>query len=232
MELIFDKYNFNIKNNCINCIMGTGINLIKLEDACLYKENIGIIIQPVINEIYFKTVFEELNTSFQNSNHYNKRIIQNSLKMVGLNIDYLNKKITELSNSEQYLIKLASVLITNPQIIILDSPNIYLDLKNINNFLKIIRTIKRRYNKTIIIFSQDSNFVHGIADYLFIIDNNHIIAEGNKYIIFNNEELLKNNKIKIPNIIEFEKLILKSKNINLKRRDNINDLIKDICFYN
>ena len=120
----------------------------------------------------------------------------------------------------------------NPQIIILDSPNIYLDLKNINNFLKIIRTIKRRYNKTIIIFSQDSNFVHGIADYLFIIDNNNIIAEGNKYIIFNNEELLKNNKIKIPNIIEFEKLILKSKNINLKRRDNINDLIKDICFYN
>ena len=232
MELIFEKYNFNIKNNYINCIMGSGINLINLEDACFNTENIGIIIHPVINEIYYKTVFDELNNSFQNSNHHDEKIIQNSLKLIGLNNDYINKKIKELSSSELYLIKLASVLIKNPQIIILDSPNIYLDLKSQNNFLKIIRTIKRRYNKTIIIFSQDSDFVFSIAEYLFIIDKTKIIVEGNKYIIFNNDELLKKYKIKTPNIIEFEKIVLKTKNINLKRRDNINDLIKDICYYN
>ena len=170
MELIFDKYNFSIKNNSINTIMGNGINYNLLEDACLSNHNIGIIIHPVINEILYKTVKEELTNSFKTSNHNDNKIILNSLKMVGLSNNYINKTIEELSSSEIYLIKLASILIKNPQIIILDNPNIYLDLKNLNNFLKIIRTIKRRYNKTIIIFSNNSNFVHNISDYLIIIN--------------------------------------------------------------
>ncbi len=232
MELIFENYNFNIKNNNINCIMGNGIDFHKLEDACVYTKSVGIVIHPVINEILYKTVFEELTCSFNKSNHFNNKIILDSLKMVGLNNNYINKLIQELSSSELYLIKLASILITNPEIIILDSPNIYLDLKYLNNFLKIIRTIKRRYNKTIIIFSNDSDFVHSIADYLFIIDSKNIVAHGNKYNIFKNEGLLKKFKIKTPNIIEFEKLIIRTKKVNIRLRDNINDLIKDICYYN
>ena len=232
MELIFDKYNFHIKNNNINCIMGNGIDFQKLEDACILAEDVGIIIQPVINEIIYKTVLEELTHSFEHSKHYDSKIILNSLKMVGLSNDYIDKYINELSSSELYLIKLASILITNPKIIILDNPNVYLDLNYLNNFLKIIRTIKRRYNKTIIIFSNDSNFIYSIADYLFIIDKYKIINQGNKYEIFNNEAFLKHSKIKTPDIIEFEKLVNKNKNINIGLRDNINDLIKDICFYN
>ena len=231
MELIFDKYNFSIKNNSINTIMGNGINYNLLEDACLSNHNIGIIIHPVINEILYKTVKEELTNSFKTSNHNDNKIILNSLKMVGLSNNYITKTIEELSSSEIYLIKLASILIKNPQIIILDNPNIYLDLKNLNNFLKIIRTIKRRYNKTIIIFSNNSNFVHNISDYLIIINKDKIIAQGNKYEIFNNEQILKENKIKIPNIIEFEKLVKNNKNINIGLRDNTNDLIKDICYH-
>ena len=231
MELIFDKYNFSIKNNSINTIMGNGINYNLLEDACLSNHNIGIIIHPVLNEILYKTVKEELTNSFKTSNHNDNKIILNSLKMVGLSNNYITKTIEELSSSEIYLIKLASILIKNPQIIILDNPNIYLDLKNLNNFLKIIRTIKRRYNKTIIIFSNNSNFVHNISDYLIIINKDKIIAQGNKYEIFNNEQILKENKIKIPNIIEFEKLVKNNKNINIGLRDNTNDLIKDICYH-
>lgn len=232
MELIFDKYNFYLKNNNINCIMGTGIDFIKLEDACKYTPNIELIIQPVINEIIYKTVYKELNNSFKNSHHKDSIIIQNSLKLVGLKPNSINKKIKELSSSELYLVKLASTLILNPNIIILDNPNIYLDLKSLNNFLKIIRTIKRRYNKKVIIFSNDSDFVNSIADYLFIINKQGIVAEGNKYDIFNNEDLLKKNHIKIPNIIEFEKIVSKNKKINIGLRDNINDLIKDIYYYN
>lgn len=232
MELIFNKYKFKIKNSSINCIMGRGIDFDQLEDACFHTENVAVIFQPVINEMISKNVFEELNSSFEKSRHQNSKIILDSLKMVGLNTNYIDKKIKELSSSELYLIKLASILILNPEIIILDNPNVYLDLKFLNIFLKIIRTIKRRYNKTVIIFSNDSNFVHSIAENLFIINKDRIVAQGNKYDIFNNEKLLRNNKIKIPNIIAFEKIVLKNKNIKLGLRDNINDLIKDIYYYN
>lgn len=232
MELIFSNYRFNIKNNCINCIMGNGIILEQLEDACKNINNIEIIIHPVINSIIYSSVKEELINAFNLSTHHDNKKIIDSLKIVGLEKKYLNKKINELSSSELYLIKLACILLKNPKIIILDNPNIYLDLINRNNFIKIIRTIKKRYNKTIIIFSNNSNFVHSICDYLILINNKKIIKEGNKYEIFKDEKLLKKNQIKTPTIIELEKKIMNKKNINISLRDNINDLIKDICYFN
>ena len=231
MELIFNQYCFDIKNCGINCIMGNGINLEDFKDACKYSNNVELIIQPVTNQILYKTVKKELTYAFNQSNHRNNEKILDSLKLVGLNNQIINKKIESLSSSELYLISLASQLIKNPKIIILDNPNAYLDLKNINNFLKIIRTIKRRYNKTIIIFSNDSDFVNSISDYIFIINDKKIIKEGNKYDIFIDDITLKSCQIKVPKIIEFEKKVLNNKSINIGFRDNVNDLIKDIYYY-
>lgn len=196
----------------------------------IYKK-IEILIQPVINQLLYKDVKRELTSSFNKSNHKNNNIILDALKMVGLNSTYINRKINSLSSSELFLIKLASILIINPKIIVLENPTVYLDSKKVNNFLKIIRTIKRRYNKTIIIFSDNSDFVHNISDYIFIINEKDIISEGNKYDVFNDYKRLKLCHIKPPKIIEFEQKALKNKNINLGVRDNINDLIKDI-YYN
>ena len=231
MELIFKQYHFDIKTGSINCIMGKGIDLEEFTYACQSIKKIEILIQPVINQLLYKDVKRELTSSFNKSNNKNNNIILDALKMVGLNSTYINRKINSLSSSELFLIKLASILIINPKIIVLENPTVYLDSKKVNNFLKIIRTIKRRYNKTIIIFSDNSDFVHNISDYIFIINEKDIISEGNKYDVFNDYKRLKLCHIKPPKIIEFEQKALKNKNINLGVRDNINDLIKDI-YYN
>ena len=231
MELVFEKYHFNIKNNSINCIIGKGINLELLEYACKYVDSVKLIIHPIINNILYKTVKKELSYAFEQSNHRNPNKIVDSLKIVGLDNTYLNKKISDLSSSELYLIRLASILLINPKILILESPNIYLDYKHYLNFLKIIRTIKRRYNKTIIIFSNDSDFIHSIADYIFVINEKGILEQGNKYEIFTNEKLLKKCQISMPKIILFEKKVFNKIGINIGYRDNINDLIKDIYTY-
>lgn len=231
MELIYNNFCFNIKNNSINCIMGNDINLEKLKDTCKYINNIELVIHPVANQILCNSIDEELTYAFKQSHQKNQNKIINSLKLVGLDNSYINRKIKSLSNSELYLVCLASILIKNPKVIILDNPNIYLDVKKLNNLLKIIRIIKRKYNKTIIIFSNDSDFVHSISDYIFVINNNRIVKEGNKYKIFMDEKCLKTCKIKNPQIVEFEKKVLNKKNINIGLRDNINDLIKDIYYY-
>ena len=211
--------------------MGSGIKLEELIDACKYVDSVELIIQPVINQTLYKNVEKELTYAFEQSNHHNSTKILDSLKLVGLPSSYINKKISSLSNSELYLISLASLFIKNPKIIILENPNSYLDSKNLNNFLKIIRTIKRRYKKTIIIFSNDSDFVNLVSDYIFIINNETVIKEGNKYEIFMDDQILKKCQIKVPKIVEFEKTVLKNKGIKMAIRDNINDLIKDIYYF-
>lgn len=193
--------------------------------------NIGYVYQYPEEQLFCKTVEKEISygLDFFNYKKENKdKRIKDALKMVGLGESYLKKDPFKLSSGEMCSVALASVLAINPEIIILDEPTIGLDVKSKKNLVKIIRTIKRRYKKTIIIISQDIEFIHQICDYVYLINKRKIIIEGDKYTVFKEQKLLKENGILVPKIIEFENFVLNNKNIKLGYRDDVNDLIKDI----
>ena len=156
-----------------------------------------------------------------------KKIID-SLKMVNLNQMILEKEISKLSESEKKRISIALALIINPDVLILDEPTIGLDNTNKNLLYKILNKMNKRYNKTIIIASNDIEFVHKITDVVYVLNDKKITLQGNKYDIFKQEKILNNYGIEVPNVIKFSNLVLNKKNKRLGYRDEINDLIKDI----
>ena len=92
--------------------------------------------------------------------------------------------------------------------------------------LKKMISILSRYEKTIVVVSKDSDFVHKIADKVVIINNGEIVLSGTKYEVFTND--MEQYGLKQPKIIQFEQLARNKKNIRLLYRDEINDLMKDI----
>ena len=95
------------------------------------------------NQFLQKTVKEELEMLLKLYNYKlkeKKKRINDSLIMVGLNEKYLNLNINNLSSGEKKKLALASALILNPSILIIDEPVIGLDRKT-KEELKKIRTL-------------------------------------------------------------------------------------------
>ncbi len=195
------------------------------------SQKIGIVSQNIENYIFHNTVEEYLLYLLESTrfNDKEKRIVD-SLSMVGLPSKYLKRKLKSLSNGEKFLIAFSGVLALNSKVIILDDPTCFLDYKNKNLLSKLLKIMKSKYKKTIIIMSNDMDFVYSVSDYVYIMAKSKIVLHGNKYDVFKNKKLEKYKVLK-PNIIKFTSLVKEKTNINLPDRDNINDLIKDIYFY-
>jgi energy-coupling factor transporter ATP-binding protein EcfA2 len=256
---ILEELNINFKTGTINSIIGkngsgksTLLNLLSLNifpqigtidygnyhfssrkekiDIEKIQNKIGYL--PQEEEFVSDTVIEELEYAMLSHNYFPKnkeRRIVDSLIMVHLDSSVLNKKINELSKIEKRKILLASILIYNPDLYLLDDPTKNLDNKGKNELIKLLRMLKKRYNKTIIIASNDIDFVHQISDQISLLANGKIVINGNKYDVFKSN--INEYKISYPKVIEFSNLVLNKKNIKIGYRDEINDLIKDIYRY-
>ena len=158
----------------------------------------------------------------------NVQKINDSLKLIGLNEQVLDKRFNELSGGEVTKVLNAKAILTRGKNVVLEDPTNHLDSSSRKNLIKLVKLMKLRYNKTIVIFSHDTEFLHKVSDYIVIIDNNSTILQGNKYEVFSQYSVLEKYDIKIPKIMLFSKLVKEKKNINLGFRDDTNDLMKDI----
>lgn len=206
------------------------INNIKEKELVNIRKNIGLVFQNPEEQFFCETVKKELEFGmniFKYDKKTREKRIKDSLTMVGLPEEYLNRNPMSLSRSDMRKLSIACVLALNPKIILLDEPTINLDDLNKKVLIDLLKRLKRKYHKTIIITSHDMNFILKTADYIYVINNGEKVLEGNKYDVFKNEELLKYN-ILPPKIIEFSNIVRNTKNIKLEYRDDINDLMKDI----
>ena len=145
--------------------------------------------------------------------------------MVGLDESYLERNPMELSNGEMRKVAIASVLVFNPKVLIFDEPTIGLDSVSKDSFIKMLKRLKKKFNKTIIIVTHDMDFIHRLADYLFVLQNGKIVLEGNKYDVFKQEDIEKYGIVR-PIVMEFAYQVEKQKGVKLGYRDDVNDLIK------
>ena len=154
--------------------------------------------------------------------------INDSLRIVGLDKSILERNIKNISRSETKLLQIAISLLSNPDILVIEEPFNYLDLKSIKNIMNVLRKVKEQYNKIIIFVSNDVEKMYQHTDKIVIYNSKKIVLFGDTKKVFQEVEKLKENKISIPKIVDFTYTAKKEKKVKIDYHSDIRDIIKDI----
>ena len=154
--------------------------------------------------------------------------IEDSLKIVGLSIEILKRKIKTLSTSETKLLQISISLLSNPEILIIEEPFKFIDKQIEKKLITLFRRLKDQFYKTIIFISDDSNILHKYTTKIFFIKNSSIVLSGKTEEEYLKVDFLVKNKFEIPDIVEFTCLAKKKKQVKIDYHKDIRDIIKDI----
>lgn len=168
----------------------------------------------IISEVSFPNTVKE----YLNSPKSEKALI-----MCGLDKTFLDKKEVDLSKMNLKKISFAKALITNNSIIAFNYFEKGLTSGEQKNFKMLFKKLSKDYHKTLLIFTNDFNFLSDICSDITIIDNNKIIEVLTKD---NFSEIFK--YLDKPPIIDFIDLLNTEYQKNIPYYLNDNDLLKEI----
>jgi iron complex transport system ATP-binding protein len=93
-------------------------------------------------------------------------------------LDLAKKAFTELSGGERQRVVLASALAQDPEVLLLDEPTVYLDLKHQIHFYDIVERLNREHRMTIVSVTHDVNLAARYARRMIAMRAGRFVADG------------------------------------------------------
>ncbi|MGM9834626.1 MAG: ATP-binding cassette domain-containing protein [Bacilli bacterium] len=187
------------------------------------SKKIGIIKYYTRNIYMNKTVKEEIESTINNYNIENvDKLTSWMFKIVGLSSDILDRNPNSLSATEKNKLSLALALSYNPDVLVFDNFELGLTYKERENFKRLLRVLKIKYNKTIILISNNVDFMKNIVDKYIVINNGYLVNCSESCY---NDDMY--DYTDMPFLINFIKY-LRSEGHNIDEYVDIKELIKGI----
>ena len=152
-----------------------GYKVEKPEDYKRFRSRIGFLFQDPEDQLIFPTVLEDVAFGLVNKGISPDEAKYQALEILDrLSISHLADRITfKMSDGEKKLVALAGVLITDPDILLLDEPSAGLDQEHLRKVIQILQGLE----KTILIVSHDYHFVETITSRLYKLTPKGLISK-------------------------------------------------------
>ncbi|WP_026575276.1 ABC transporter ATP-binding protein [Bacillus sp. UNC438CL73TsuS30] len=149
------------------------------EPSPVTKE-IGFVFQDPENQVVADDVLHEMVFGLENiglpTNEMRSRVAE-MVHFFGAEA-LLEKKTQELSGGKKQQVNLASVLLMQPDILLLDEPTAQLDPVSTREFLDMIKRLNEEFGMTIIMAEHRLEEVLPLADQLVMMESGEVIAKG------------------------------------------------------
>lgn len=174
------------------------VNNIPLEKKNLktIRKNVGYVFQDADSQLFMSTVFDDV--AFAPRNYGMSEAEVNEKTMEALKVVHIeqlkDKQIYKLSGGEKKLASIATILSTEPDVILMDEPSVALDPKNRRNLINILN----RLNQAKIIASHDLNMIMDTCERTILLSDGKIIKDGNTNEILLDKELMEESGLELP----------------------------------
>jgi len=132
--------------------------------------------QDILNNS--KTILENI----KEDSAYDQSFIRINLDGFGFKGEQVFKKVGDLSGGERVKAALCKILLGDNNVLVLDEPTNYLDIKS----MEALETALMTTDKTVLIVSHDRKFISNVSDYILEIENETVKEFNGTY-----EEYLK-----------------------------------------
>jgi phospholipid/cholesterol/gamma-HCH transport system ATP-binding protein len=105
-------------------------------------------------------------------------LVMLKLAQVGLSAADATKMPAELSGGMVKRVSLARALILDPQLLFLDEPTAGLDPESSKQFVKLVRSLRRELDLTVVMVTHDVDTLFALADRVAVLADQHIAALG------------------------------------------------------
>ena len=160
------------------------------------REKIGYVFQDSDSQLFMSTVFADVAFAPRNYGLLETEVEQRvSHALEQIHIGHLrDKQIYKLSGGEKKLVSIATILSTEPDVILMDEPSVALDPKNRRNLINILNQL----NQAKIIASHDLNMIMDTCERTILLSDGKVIKDGNTKEILLDKELMEESGLELP----------------------------------
>ena len=157
-----------------------------------FRRRVGLVFQNPDTQLFNPTVFDELAFGPLQLRWPPDLIRQRVAQMLDdLNIAHLKDRPPHrLSGGEKKRVAIASVLILDPQVLLLDEPTAGLDPQSQSHTIDLLAGWKGT-GRTVVTATHDLDSVEEIADYCFVFQAGRLVAQGTPAAVLDDADLLR-----------------------------------------
>src|SRR5271167_660154 len=159
--------------------------------ALSFRRRVALVFQNSDVQLFNPTVFDEVAFGPLQLQWPKERALSKVAETLGLmGIAHLRDRPPyRLSGGEKKRVALASVIVLNPEVLLLDEPTSTLDPRSQSQIIDLIQEWKRS-SKTVITATHQLEIVEDIADRIVVLEEGKVAASGAPAEILSNHELL------------------------------------------
>lgn len=194
------------------------------DKKCNFKKlraKVGMVFQYPEYQLFAETVRDDVAFALKNfypdlSEEEKEQRIKTAIETVGLNYEKVKDRSPfELSGGNKRRVAIAGVIVASPEVLVLDEPVAGLDPKGKNEFMSLIKELRKNVVKTVVIVSHDMNLIAEYCDGAAVFSHGKIYKTGTPEEVFDDAGDVLGLGLELPLVIKL-KNALKDKGVDIK----------------